>query len=62
MTVMFEDIHYATRRQTNSGKFDGLLFTEIIYADDTLLALQKTSETNTLLREIEDESNYYNMT
>ena len=58
MTVMFEDIHYSTRRQTNSGTIDGLLFTEIIYVDDTLLVQKKTRETNTLLREIRDESNY----
>ena len=41
MTVMFEDIHTRIGRQICNGKIDGLLFTEIQYADDTLLVMQK---------------------
>ena len=53
MTVMFEDIHNNTRRQTLHGKIDGLSFTEILYADDTLLVLKNTRATNILFKEIE---------
>ena len=43
------------------GKVDGLLFQEILYADDTLLAMKNTRDINLLLKEIEIESSYYNM-
>ena len=53
MTVMFADIHSRVNHKIIAGKIDGLLFTEILYADDTLLVLKKTRETNILLKDIE---------
>ena len=61
MTVMFHDIHKRCRNRTRNGIIDGLDFSEILYADDTLLVLKNTRTTNVLLTEIEKESNYYNM-
>ena len=61
MTVMFEDIHTRIGRQINHGKIAGLPFTEILYADDTLLVMKNTRDTNLLLKEIETESSYYSM-
>ena len=61
MTVMFEDIHERIGRNIIKGKIDGLLFSEILYADDTLLVMKNTRDTNLLLKEIEIESSYYNM-
>ena len=40
-TVMFSDIHSIVGRKRIGGKIDGLLFTEIQYADDTLTVLTK---------------------
>ena len=58
---MFADIHSRVNHKIIAGKIDGLLFTEILYADDTLLVLKKTRETNIRLKEIQIESFYYNM-
>ena len=46
MTIMFEDIHTRIGRKICNGKIDGLLFTEILYADDTLLVMKNTRDTN----------------
>ena len=61
MTVMCEDIHTRIGRQICNGKIDGLLFTEILYADDTLLVMKNTRDTNWLLKETVTGSSYYNM-
>ena len=66
MTVMFEDIHRTVNRKLYSkslkkGPVDGLSFTEILYADDTLLILKDSDSATTLLQAIEEESKYYNM-
>ncbi len=64
MTVMFKDIHDRFARRLSNyriGKLDGLNFSEILYADDTLLALKDTRTANLLIEEIEEESTYYNM-
>ena len=43
MTVMFDDIHTRNRHIIN-GRIDGVSFSEILYADDTLLLLKRTRE------------------
>ena len=35
-TVMFNDIHFNQGRTVISGRVDGLSFSELLYADDTL--------------------------
>ena len=66
MTVMFEDIHIKTNPKMYTasrtrGAIDGLNFTEILYADDTLLVVKDAKSASLLLQEIEKESQYYNM-
>ena len=61
MHVMFTDIHNRRDSKIRHGLIDGLDFTEILYADDTLLATKNTKAMNALLTEIETESTYYNM-
>ena len=58
---MFEDIHTRIGRTLCNGNIDGFLFTEFLYADDTLLVMKNTRDTNLLLNDIEAESSYYNM-
>jgi hypothetical protein len=56
MTVMFADIHERSNRflfGLKTGILDGLSFSEILYADDTLLALKDTKTTNKLVAEID---------
>ena len=53
-----------TRRQFFAvvrGAIAGLDFTEILYADDTLLAVKNTRTANLYLKRIEEESAYYSM-
>ena len=40
---------------------DGLGFTEILYADDTLLVVKDPKSASTFLNKIEIQSQYYNM-
>ena len=61
MTFTFEDIHTRICRRICNGKIYGRLFTEILYADDTLLVMTNTRDTHLLLKEIETESSYYIM-
>ena len=61
MTAMSADIHRRIDINIMNGKIDGLLFTEILYADDTLIFLERTRETSMILQEIKAESKYYNM-
>ena len=61
MTVMINDIHNRKGDTIRLGNIDGLTYSEVLYADDTLLALERTRETNILLHEIETDSSYYNM-
>ncbi len=63
---MFADIHRRVGHKLTSptprkGKIDGINFSEILYADDTLLVLQDDKSASLLLQEIEIESAYYNM-
>ena len=58
---MFEDFHTRIGRNICNGKIYGLVFIEILYADDTLLVMKSTRDTNLLLKEIETEPSYYHM-
>ena len=64
MSVMFEDIHVRVNPKLykiNGGLIDGLSFTEVVYADDTLLVTKDAKAATILLQEIETESRYYDM-
>ncbi len=61
MSVMFSDIHRARGRDINKGRINGITFTEILYADDTLLVSKNTTAARKMLAAIEEESKYYNM-
>ena len=45
----------------NKGAIGGLNFTDIFYADDTLLLTKDSQSASFLLQHIEEESKYYNM-
>ena len=59
MTVMFDDIN----RETNleSGRLQGLSFTELLYADDTALLTNNVNAMNRLLSSIEGHAHYYGL-
>ena len=61
MTVLFHDIHCQNSRKINGGRVPGISFTELLYADDTVLVAKDTQTVHTLLHAIEVESEYYNM-
>ena len=61
MTVMFADIHNGKRATLLHGFIDGIDFSEILYADDTVIVMKRIRETNILLHDIENESRHYNM-
>ena len=64
MSVLFEDIHEKVNPKLfrlKGGIIDGLDFSEILYADDTLLVPKNDKDATLLLNEIEKESEYYNM-
>jgi len=61
MTCMFHDIHHDTDRQVLLGRVDHINFTEILYADDTLLMSKNSRPMNKLIAAIEKESAYYGM-
>ena len=50
MHVMFTECHNRQGTKIRKGLIDGLDFTEILYADDTLLATKSTTAMNTLLK------------
>ena len=61
MSVLFSDIHYAIDRDIILSRLDRINFSEILYADDTLLVSKDTSGMNRLLHAIELESSYYGL-
>jgi len=61
MSVMFHDIHADIDREICNSRLDRIRFTEILYADDTLLVTKNTAGTNALLNKIERESAYYGL-
>ena len=61
MHVMFWDIKQRSSDQIYQGAIPGLNFAEILYADDTLLTLRDEEALETLVHEIEKESEYYGL-
>jgi len=61
MTIMFKDIKSRLNTPAQKQPIYGINFAEILYADDTLLFGKTTQVINKLLKEIQIESEYYNM-
>lgn len=61
MSVMFSDIRAEHHRILSHGKLDHVLFSEILYADDTVLVTRNTRTMNVLLHAVEQESHYYGL-
>ena len=61
MSVMFADIKSRLNTHKQREPIPGILFSEILFADDTLIFGEHTASLNKLLKEIELESEYYNM-
>ena len=60
LSVIFGDIHQKNPKLQN-GSIDIVDFTELLYADDTLLVMKQSRQVNNLLWELEKESEYYNL-
>ena len=61
MTVMFKDIHDEINVDICNCRLDRINFSEILYADDTLLVTKNTKGMNKLIHAIERESAYYGL-
>ena len=61
MSVMFAEIKERLKTPKQLKPIKGIYFAEILYADDTLFFGDCTASINRLLKEIEQESAYYNM-
>jgi len=61
MTIMFIDIKDRLNTPAQREPFPGIQFSEILYADDTLLFGKNTLVLKKLLKEIQKESIYYNL-
>ena len=61
MHVMFADIKDRKKDTIAKGIIPGFDFSEILYADDTLLVLRSKESLEALLHEIETESEYYGL-
>ena len=61
MSVMFADIKARLNTPKQLEPISRIYFSEILYADDTLLFGDHTASLNKFLREIEIESSYYNI-
>ena len=61
MTVLFHDIHVKHHRTLHASRLDQINFSEVLYADDTLLVSKNTQGMNKLLHAIEEESTYYGL-
>ena len=57
MTVLFH-VHCQNWRNIGGGRVPGISFTELLYADDTVLVAKDTRTVLTLLNAIEIESEY----
>ena len=58
---MFTDIKDRIYNKVKHGIVDHFLYYDILYADDTLLITKNARKINILIKEIEIESNKYNM-
>jgi len=61
MTVLMKDVKSRLNTKRQNEPINGIKFSEILYADDTLLFGPHTQNINKLLKEIQIESNYYNL-
>ena len=61
MSVLFFDIHCEVDQDIIHSRLDRINFSEILYADDTLLVTKDTNGMNRLLHAIEKESSYYGL-
>ena len=61
MSAMFTDIKSRLNTPKQQEPIRGIKYTEILYADDTLIFGNYTKHINMLLAEIQRESSYYNM-
>ena len=61
MSVMFADIKSRLNTPKQREPMPGILFSEILFADDTLIFGEHTASLNKLLKEIELESAYSSM-
>lgn len=59
MTVMFRDIH--SELNLDRGRLGGLDYTELLYADDTVLFTTNVNAMNRLLAKIEEHASYYGL-
>ena len=60
MSAMFADIKSRLNTPKQREPMPGILFSEILFADDSLIFGEHTASLNKLLKEIELESAYYN--
>ena len=61
MTVLMKDVKSRLNTKRQNEPINGIKFSEILYADDTLLFGPHTQNINKLFKEIQIESNYYNL-
>ena len=61
MSVVFTDIKSRLNTRKQLEPIPGIYFSEVLYADDTLIFGDHTASINKLLKEIETESLYYNL-
>ena len=61
MHVVFQDVNSRLSDVLEEGRVSPLDFTELLYADDTLLLTKDARTASRLLAEIQKESAYYNM-
>ena len=59
MTVIFRDVHDGLN--LSRGTLDGLSFTELLYADDTVLITNNVNAMNRLLRNVEKCARYHGL-
>ena len=61
MAAMFSDIKARLNTPKQREPIEGIQYSEVLYADDTLIFGNYTCHINLLLKEIQTESCYYNM-
>ena len=61
MAAMFSDIKARLNTPKQREPIEGIQYSEVLYADDTLIFGNYTYHINLLLKEIQTESRYYNM-
>ena len=61
MSAIFSDVKERMSTPKQREPIPGIQYSEVLYADDTLVFGTYTKRTNRLIREIQQESQYYNM-